>query len=118
VCSSDLDAHGAEPDALTVDLVNQGTLLLRLVMTHIALAGPRVRPDARKLAKDQHASLIVCGHSHVPFIGRDRDVTVFNPGSIGPRRFTLPILFGVLTLGPSSVSMEHVDCETGHRWLP
>jgi len=28
----------------------------------------------------------------MPFIGRDRGITLFNPGSIGPRRFQLPIL--------------------------
>jgi len=42
-----------------------------------------------KLARAEHASLVVCGHSHVPFIGQDKGITVFNPGSIGPRRFSL-----------------------------
>ena len=35
--------------------------------------------------------VLLCGHSHVPFFGQDRGLTVFNPGSIGPRRFTLPM---------------------------
>ncbi|HEX3759569.1 MAG TPA: metallophosphoesterase family protein, partial [Kofleriaceae bacterium] len=58
------------------------------------------------------------GHSHVPFIGRDRDLTVFNPGSIGPRRFHLPIVFGTLVITPQAVRLAHVDCETGQRWMP
>ncbi len=56
--------------------------------------------------------------SHVPFIGRDRDLAVFNPGSIGPRRFHLPIVFGVLWLAAGRISLEHVDCESGARWRP
>jgi predicted phosphodiesterase len=31
-------------------------------------------------------------HSHVPFIGADRAITMFNPGSVGPRRLMLPIV--------------------------
>ncbi len=106
------------PDVLTLDLTDDGKTVLRVLLLHIAVAGPRIRPDAAKLARAQHASLIVCGHSHVPFAGVDRGLTVFNPGSIGPRRFTLPILFGVLELTRAGVSVRHVDCETGQRWEP
>ena len=49
--------------------------------------------------------MVVCGHSHVPFIGRDRDLTVFNPGSIGPRRFHLPIVFGTMNVTPLTSSV-------------
>jgi len=54
----------------------------------------------------------------VPFIGEDRGITMFNPGSIGPRRFHLPIVFGTLELSPERVRLAHIDCETGRRWLP
>jgi hypothetical protein len=43
---------------------------------------------------------------------------VFNPGSIGPRRFHLPILYGTIELGPGGVRLAHVDPETGQPWLP
>ncbi len=52
------------------------------------------------------------------FIGNDRGLTVFNPGSIGPRRFRLPILFGVLEIAAGKLSMRHVDCETGGDGTP
>ena len=70
------------------------------------------------MARARGASLVVCGHSHVPFIGRDQGLVVFNPGSIGPRRFHLPIVFGVIDLGPGGVKLRHVDCETGRTWEP
>jgi hypothetical protein len=54
----------------------------------------------------------------VPFIGRDRGLTVFNPGSIGPRRFTLPIVLGTIELTPAGLTLAHVDAATGETWLP
>jgi predicted phosphodiesterase len=80
--------------------------------------GPKLRADALRLAHAAGAKLVVCGHSHVPFIGRDRGLTVFNPGSIGPRRMHLPIVFGVLRVAEGKLSLRHVDCETGRDWLP
>jgi len=106
------------PDALTIDLVDQGESVFRLLMLHIAVAGPKIRADAARRAESAGARLVICGHSHVPFIGRDRELTVFNPGSIGPRRMHLPIVFGVLELKERRMSLKHVDCETGAQWMP
>jgi predicted phosphodiesterase len=87
-------------------------------LIHIAVTGPRLRSDVARMARAERASLVVCGHSHVPFIGRDRELTVFNPGSIGPRRFHLPIVFGTIAVTPTGVRLAHVDCETGRPWTP
>jgi hypothetical protein len=43
---------------------------------------------------------------------------VFNPGSIGPRRFHLPIVLGRIDISPAGVRLAHVNCETGARWTP
>jgi putative phosphoesterase len=102
------------PDALVLDAG-----ALRVLLLHIGVAGPRLRADAAKLARAERAQLVVCGHSHVPFIGGERGLTVFNPGSIGPRRFTLPIVFGTIDVGEAGhVRLAHVDAETGKAWLP
>jgi putative phosphoesterase len=101
------------PDVLTLDVG-----ALRILLTHIAVYGPRLRGEIAKLAKADHASLVVCGHSHVPFIGRDQGVTVFNPGSIGPRRFSLPIVLGTIDVSPAGIRLQHIDAETGAVWLP
>jgi predicted phosphodiesterase len=87
-------------------------------MLHIGVYGPKLRGDVARLARAQEASLVVCGHSHVPFIGRDAGLGVFNPGSVGPRRFQLPIVFGMMDLSPAGVRLRHIDCETGQTWLP
>jgi putative phosphoesterase len=114
-----IDNHARRiPDTLDLTVLDREAPILRLLLVHIAVYGPKLRADAARLASAHDASLVVCGHSHVPFIGQDRDRLVFNPGSIGPRRFHLPITFGVMTITPSSLDLHHVSCETGERWSP
>jgi putative phosphoesterase len=43
-------------------------------------------------------SVVLYGHSHKPDIKRHKGVLYFNPGSCGPRRFSLPISIGLLNV--------------------
>ena len=106
------------PEALSLDVLDGGRVSLRLLLVHIAVFGVKLRGDVATLARSEGASLVVCGHSHIPFIGRDKGLAIFNPGSIGPRRFSLPIVFGILNVQPDASRMHHVDCETGQVWSP
>lgn len=57
--------------------------------------------DLAELALDPAAatfSVVVSGHSHRPRIEEKRGVLYVNPGSAGPRRFTLPIAVARLDL--------------------
>jgi predicted phosphodiesterase len=98
--------------------VEGGDRSQRILVVHIGVYGPKLRAEVAKLARVEGASLVVCGHSHVPFIGREGNLTVFNPGSVGPRRFHLPIVFGTMDITPAGVRLGHVDCETGAPWMP
>jgi len=111
-----IDTRGDLPDVLVLDIASATPL--RILLTHIAVYGPKLRTPVARVAQAEGATLIICGHSHVPFIGVDRGITIFNPGSIGPRRFMLPIVFGMVDVTPSGVKLAHVDVETGARWLP
>jgi putative phosphoesterase len=114
-----IDAQVSDvPEALQVELMAGDVMKLRLLLIHIAVYGPKLRAEVARLALSQRASLVVCGHSHVPFIGRDRGLTVFNPGSIGPRRFQLPIVLGCIDISATSARLTHIDCETGKPWTP
>lgn len=115
-----IDERGPDlPDELVVDLGGTpGAGALRLLVLHIAVNGPRLRADALRRARATSADLVVCGHSHVPFVGRDQGLVVFNPGSVGPRRNRLPIVFGVLEITGGAMQVRHVDCETGAAWTP
>lgn len=114
-----IDARASDlPDVVNIALRGEAGVLLRLLLTHIAVDRTRIRADVGRLARASGAGLVVCGHSHVPFAAHDRGLTVFNPGSVGPRRFHLPIVFGVIEVGAAGVSLRHVDCETGAAWTP
>ena len=106
------------PEVLTLDLVEETALKLRILLVHIAVYGPKLRADIARLASKEQASLVVCGHSHVPFLGRDRGFGLFNPGSIGPRRFALPIMLGEIDVTATTARLRHIDCETGKTWTP
>lgn len=119
VVRGNIDAHRDEtPDVVVLDLQRDDARVLRILLVHIAVNGPRLRADVVRLARARRPDLVICGHSHVPFIGRDQGFAVFNPGSVGPRRFQLPIVFGTLEIGDTGVRLAHVDCATGQRWLP
>lgn len=42
--------------------------------------------------------VVLCGHSHKPSIEHRQGVLYLNPGSVGPRRFNLPITFALLRI--------------------
>jgi len=52
--------------------------------------------------------VVISGHSHVPKQETRDGVLYFNPGSAGPRRFTLPITVGKLLIAGGEVSGEIV----------
>jgi putative phosphoesterase len=109
---------GDLPASLDIEFVNAERRIIKALLIHIAVYGPRLRAEVARLAAQHSARLVLCGHSHVPFLGRDKGITLFNPGSIGPRRFQLPITLGVLQITPREISLRHVSCETGETWLP
>jgi len=106
------------PDVLTLALTDGGHPVLRILVVHIGVYGPKLRSEIVRLAQQQQASLVICGHSHVPFVGVDRGLTIFNPGSVGPRRFTLPIVFGTIDIGGGKLRFGHINAETGAAWSP
>lgn len=109
--------HRDTPDVAVLRL-RQGERNLTVTLTHIAVRGARLLPPARGLVATHRPGLLICGHSHVPLLVRDCGTVVFNPGSVGPRRFNLPITYGLLRFGANGLSIGHVNCETGAPWAP
>jgi putative phosphoesterase len=52
---------------------------------------------------------VIYGHSHVPKQEVKNGVLYFNPGSAGPKRFSLPISVGRLTIENGNVTAEFID---------
>lgn len=106
------------PDELVLELAQDEQTRCRILLLHVGVHGPYLRSEVRQKAKAESATLVVCGHSHVPFIGNDRGISIFNPGSAGPRRFGLPIVFGRLEIDIDRIRLQHIDCESGAVWEP
>ncbi len=51
-----------------------------------------LKPEAAGIAA------VISGHSHKPAVERRNGVLFFNPGSAGPRRFSLPISIGFINI--------------------
>jgi putative phosphoesterase len=54
---------------------------------------------------------VIYGHSHQPKRETKDGVLYFNPGSAGPRRFSLPISVGRLTLAGDTLQAEIIELE-------
>lgn len=52
---------------------------------------------------------IIFGHSHKPGIERREDVLYLNPGSAGPRRFTLPVTCARLWIKDGRADAEIIE---------
>jgi putative phosphoesterase len=59
--------------------------------------------------------VVVHGHSHRPGVHEKDGVMFVNPGSAGPRRFSLPISVGRLVVGNGRVSAELVEITLAGR---
>jgi hypothetical protein len=64
-----------------------------------------IKPEAAAFAA------VVYGHSHVPKREMKNGVLYFNPGSAGPRRFSLPTSVGRLILRGGSISAEVIEIQ-------
>ncbi len=104
------------PDAVTITIEDASGCVLKILLVHVGIRGLTIRADVARLARTEGATVVVCGHSHIPFAAHDRGLTVFNPGSAGPRRFQLPVVFGIMDVKRDGVSVRHVSCETGLPW--
>jgi len=52
---------------------------------------------------------VIYGHSHIPKQETKNGVLYFNPGSAGPKRFSLPISIGRLTIADGALKAEVID---------
>jgi hypothetical protein len=84
-----VDVSGACAELPATDVVELGDKLFYLVHSVHDLD---IDPVAAGVA------MVVSGHSHKASVEVRRNVVFFNPGSAGPRRFSLPVTVGFVTV--------------------
>jgi uncharacterized protein len=55
--------------------------------------------------------LVIYGHSHKPLIERRKGILYLNPGSCGPRRFSLPISLAIVQLEANTIEARIIELE-------
>jgi putative phosphoesterase len=60
-----------------------------ILITHIAGAPPNYNPRLKKILKERTPDILICGHSHILKIMRDknRNLIFINPGAAGQQGF-------------------------------
>ena len=80
------------------ELVRMGEVVIYVIHD---LALLKIEPPAPGI------DVIVSGHSHKPHAYRRDGVLYVNPGSVGPRRFSLPVAAAELLIDGAEVTVNH-----------
>lgn len=70
----------------------------RIAIRHILYEGGKLTKDGRAFLDRERPDICVFGHTHQPKIEWCGKTLLFNPGSAGPKRFSLPRGIGILTI--------------------
>jgi putative phosphoesterase len=110
--NNDVDpAFGHLPELAQLELGE-----LRVVLVHDVGGRGRLHAPVRRALLATGAHLLVHGHSHRPSAVVEGGTAFVNPGSAGPRRFSLPRSAGLLEMAGSHAEVRLFDL--GHPRLP
>ena len=70
----------------------------RIAIRHVLYEGGKLTKDGRAFLDHERPDICVFGHTHQPKREWSGDTLLFNPGSAGPKRFSLPRGIGRLTI--------------------
>jgi putative phosphoesterase len=70
----------------------------RIAIRHILYEGGKLTRDGRAFLEREQPDLCIFGHTHQPKVEWLGKTLLFNPGSAGPRRFSLPRGVGIVTI--------------------
>ncbi len=93
--SGNVDGYGRSgfPSERIVKLAGR-----RIAIRHVLYAGGKLTGEGRAYLERERPDLCIFGHTHRPKVERFGTTLLVNPGSAGPKRFTLPRGLGILSL--------------------
>lgn len=71
---------------------------VRIALCHVLYEKGKMTAEAEAWLDREKPDVCVFGHSHRPTLGWHGRTMLFNPGSAGPKRFSLPRGIGILTV--------------------
>ena len=80
----------------------------KIAVCHIVYEKGALTGEARQWLRRECPDVCIFGHSHRPTIESFGRTVLFNPGSAGPKRFSLPRSIGMLTVGKGRVAVIHI----------
>lgn len=106
---------GIAPTTAVRGNVDHGVWATALPMTEVVRLGTLdvfMLHDLGALDLDPVAAgfaAVITGHSHQPKAEWRRGVLYLNPGSAGPRRFTLPVTLSILRITDGTIEHQRID---------
>ena len=89
----DDDEQSVFPSEAAIELAGH-----RIAIRHVLYKGGKLTKDGRAFLDRERPDICVFGHTHQPKVEWLGKTLLFNPGSAGPKRFTLPRGLGILTI--------------------
>lgn len=76
---------------------------------HIFATVEKLTKAQERVIERHMPDAVIFGHSHKAYAGEWRGTLLFNPGSAGPKRFSLPRSVGILELHEESITSKIIE---------
>ena len=76
---------------------------------HIFATVEKMTQAQQRIIERHMPDAVIFGHSHKAYAGTWRGTLLFNPGSAGPKRFSLPRSVGILELTEDSITPHVIE---------
>lgn len=106
VVSGNVDGFGRSGIAAQSLFTSAGR---RVAIRHILFEAGRLTKEAAAFLDQERPDICIFGHTHRPAVIWRDEMLLFNPGSAGPKRFSLPRSLGLLTLTDEEIRPEHIQ---------
>lgn len=83
---------------------------VRVAIRHVVFEGGKLTKEGKAFLDRTRPDICIFGHTHQPKNEWLGDTLLFNPGSAGPKRFTLPRMVGRITMR-IRLSAKHITLE-------
>lgn len=85
------------------------------IVARVTIAGISIQVlhDIAELNRTRKTEVVITGHSHLPSIEERDGILFINPGSAGPRRFTLPVSIAKMEIRDQQRAATLIELNVG-----